>query len=254
MLRRRLVSVLVALLAGVVAGPVSLGAEFPRDQELQQVLDLRASAVRERDREAFLSTVDPEAPDFRKSQVAWFQGMVSVPISEYSLKLAIEEWGEFTRAGDHARSGAPVVLAPVEERFRIEGFDDSPAVGDLFYTFIRRSGGWLVASDSDLEDLGVVGAHQPWEFGPVQVARSEHFLLVAHPEEGAFVPGLLQVAEAALPPVEAVWRRPWARRVPIFVPSGKRELERLLAATFDVENFVAFALSSLDREGREGWE
>ena len=39
---------------------------------------------------------------------------------------------------------------------------------------------------------------------------------------------------------------PWPKRVPLIVPPGEDELKRMIQATFDVGNFVAFAYSTVD--------
>ncbi|MGH2708131.1 MAG: hypothetical protein ACRDJF_08835 [Actinomycetota bacterium] len=215
------------------------------------MLARRAAAVNTRDRGAFLASIDSGATGFVETQGTWFDRMGALPILDYSLESEVESLGELTRAADRRRYGSPVVVAQVQERFRIQGFDDHPASSDHYYTFVKRAEGWRIASDSDLSDLGLLSARQPWDFGPIQLFSSDHFLLVVHPDEVRFAPELLRLAEEALPTVDRVWRRPWSKRVLIFVPSSPEELEGLLNATFDVSNFVAFASASLDREA--GW-
>lgn len=236
------------LLSALAAAP---GPAQPgdRDARIQALLEERAAAVGARDAAAFLQTVDPEAGAFRQAQSAWFERQGELPIAGYSLRLRLDRLGELTRERDRARYGVPVVVASVEERFAIEGFDERPASNDLFYTFVLRDGRWAIASDADLDDLGLFTTRQPWDFGPIDVRSSDHFLMVVHPDKAAEAPDLLRQAEEALADVDRVWRRPWSKRVPIFVPSTKRELEKMLAATFDVTNFVAFAVASVEREG-----
>jgi hypothetical protein len=252
--RRSLAVLMVLVLLPVLGAPPARSSGRPgrgRDAEIRSLLERRAAAVNARDREAFLATIDQGAVEFAEAQAAWFDRLGTLPILDYSLESEIESPGELTRAADRNRYGSAVVVAPVQERFRMQGFDDRPAVNDHYYTFVKRAEGWRIASDSDLSDLGFMSARQPWDFGPVQLFSSDHFLLVVHPEEARFAPELLRLAEEALPWVDQVWRRPWPRRVPIFVPSSREELEGLLNATFDVSNFVAFVLATLDREA--GW-
>lgn len=219
--------------------------------ELQELADARSAAVKARDREAFLATVDPAAADFVAAQGSWFDRQSALGIEGYSLKVDLDEAPEFTRARDRDRYGRQVVIAGVEERFRITGFDEHPALGALFYTFVRREDRWLIANDTDLEDLGLFTARQPWDFGPVSVLTSEHFIVVCHPEDVEPAGRMLDIAEAALPGVARVWTQPWAGRAVIVIPATPSELSRLLDATFDVSNFVAVAASSVDLD--EGW-
>ncbi len=236
--------------SGSLVGPADR-PERGRDEEISSLLERRAGAVNARDRGAFLASIDPAATEFAAAQGARFDRMGTLPVLDYSLESEMERMGELTRAADRRRYGSAVVVAPVEEQFRIQGFDELPASNDHYYTFVKRAGGWRIASDSDLLDLGLASARQPWDFGPVQLFSSNHFLLVVHPDEARFAPQLLRLAEEALPKVDQVWGRPWSKRVPIFVPSSREELEGLLNVTFDVSNFVAFASASLDREA--GW-
>lgn len=252
---RRFLPVLLAfvLLPGgsrSVAGPTDPSGRH-RGEEIASLLQRRAAAVNAGDRQAFLATIDAGAVELREAQGLWFDRMRALSLLDYALEPETETMGELTRAADRRRYGAPVLVRLVEERFRIPGFDDNPASNDHYYTFVKRAEGWRIASDADVSNLGLASARQPWDFGPVQIFSSDHFLLVAHPDEASFAPDLLRLAEEALPSVDRVWSGSWSRRVPIFVPSSREELEGLLNVTFDVSNFVAFALASVDRDA--GW-
>jgi hypothetical protein len=126
----------------------------------------------------------------------------------------------------------------------------APALEDLFLTFVRREDGWKIVSDQDVEDVGLLSARKLWEFGPVEAAESEHFLYVSHPDLADAGGSVLAAAERALATVEAGWPLAWRTRVVLLAPSTTEELGRLIQATFDLENFVAFAISGLDR-GRD---
>lgn len=215
------------------------------------MLDSRGSAVGTRDRNAFLASVDPSSAEFFSAQQSWFDQIGSVPIEGYSLELDVDEAPEFTRERDRERRGPSVVVALVEERFRIKGFDEHPAVNSLFYTFVELQDRWVITSDSDLEDIGLFTSRQPWDFGPLSVSTSEHFMIVTHPGDSERASLLLSIAEAALPAVDRAWKSPWTERVVMFVPGDRAELERLLDATFDVANFVAVASSTVDLD--LGW-
>lgn len=219
--------------------------------EVQALLDVRSAAVRARDKGAFLTTVDPRAADFSAAQQLWFDRAAVVPLQSYALRLDLDEAPEFTRKRDLQKHGSQALVALVEERFQIQGFDDHPSLNTLFFTFTRDGNRWVISSDSDLEDLGLFSSRQPWDFGPVNLETSEHFMLITHPADSGSASTLLARAEAALPGVERSWTTPWPKRVILFVPGSQRELEKILDATFDVSNFVAVAVSTLDLD--EGW-
>lgn len=219
--------------------------------EIQSLLDARSAAFNAKDRGAFLRTVDPRSADFSVAQQHWFDRALAVPFESYALRVDLDEAPEFTRDKDRDRHGRSALVALVEERFRIKGFDDHPALNSLFFTFTKDGDRWVIASDSDLEDLGITSSRQPWDFGPINVSTSEHFMLLAHPQDSDSASILLARAEAALPGVDRSWTGPWSKRVVIFVPGSQLELERILDATFDVSNFLAVAFSSNDLD--EGW-
>lgn len=242
------ISIVALALAVSLPAPAQVRS---RSSEIQRLLDERAAAVIRGDGDAFLATVDPASEGFRTSQRDWFERIRAVPLDDYSLRLDLDDAPEFTRKRDSERHSSPVIVALVEERFRIRGFDDRPALSNSFYTFVEKQGRWVIASDSDLEDVGLFSSRQPWDFGPIQIRDSEHFMIVTHPQESALAQQLLSLAEGALPAVGRAWKLPWNKKVVIFVPSSQKELERLLDATFDVGNFVAVAVSSVDID--EGW-
>jgi hypothetical protein len=90
-----------------------------------------------------------------------------------------------------------------------------------------------------------------WDFGRIDTDRSGRFLLLGHPcgsnkRCGRAPENAGELARVALERVERYWPLPWRRRVAILVPRSPSQLERMLQVTFDVDNFVAFATSSVD--------
>jgi hypothetical protein len=133
------------------------------------------------------------------------------------------------------------------ERYTIRGFDTDPAVEDVFYTFVLRDDDWFIASDTDLDSVGLLSVRHPWDLGPLDTARSEHFLGLAPPCDGACpLDDLLPLAEEALDRLDEVWTVQWPRKVVLVVPHSDESLKRMLQATFDPANFVAFAYSTID--------
>lgn len=203
----------------------------------------------EGDRAAFLRTVDAADPEFLRRQRYLFDGFQRLGLSQYRLDLRARLWPELTTTRDVTRYGASArpTLAHVEERYALRGYDAQPAVEDLFLTFVRRPQGWRVVTDSDLDDLTLYSGRKLWEFGPVVVRSTEHFLYVSHPDLAGVAPSVLERAEEALDALNESWSLPWEPRVVIFAPSSAEELSRLIQATFDLDVFVAFAASGIDR-------
>ena len=222
---------------------------------IERVLEARSKAVVAGDKRAFMATVAPGSQAFVRDQARLFGSLSQVPLQSYRLRAVWGRYGDMVRASDRGRyPRAQRVAIPVtEERYRIRGFDGAPVEEDLFYTFVRQGGRWLIASDSDLNDLGLGSARQLWDFGPVTVSRSRHFMLLSHPCSApigcAQLPSdVLGVAETALQRVDRFWHVPWRHRIVISAPTTTAELRRILQAPFDVNKFVAFAVSSEDIE------
>lgn len=249
-MKRRVGITTLALIALLV---VPSGTRASDAGDIEDLLRTRAQALNSSDREAFMSTLDPRNAEFVGAQERLFNSVVKLPISNFALKLFDDE-PELTREKDRRKYGDQVIVAPVIERYVLNGYDERPAIRELILTFVKQGQEWRIASDTDTEDLGEFTDRDLWEFGDVVTRTSAHFILLLHPEEASFAEELLASAEAALPAVDHVWQSEWSKKTPILVPSTKAELERLIEATFDVSNFVAFATSGLDREDADAWD
>ena len=186
-------------------------------------------------------------------QKAFFDRVTGLPLASYRLVAVWDRYGDLARPSDRARyEGAQAVSIPLtEERYRIRGFDNDDAVEDMYFTFVKRDGRWLVAEDSDLEDLTLYSGRHLWDFGSIEQARSRHLIQLSHPcDPGDPCPSTahpyLGLAEKALQRVEGFWSAPWDRDMVLLIPDDQAELGRLIQATFDLEDFVAFAYSSVD--------
>ena len=219
--------------------------------EIQGFLERRAEALLQGDRTGFLAAVDGEADSgFAERQRRLFDGFQQLPLLDYRLDVSLDVFGELTSSEVRARYGddaQPTVLH-VEERYQLREYDPQTALEDLFLTFVRRPAGWRVVSDSDLDDLTLYSGRLLWEFGPVVTRESEHFLYLSHPDLAGAGDTVLSAAERALDRVADVWPLAFRRKVLILAPSESEELVRIIQAQFDVDVFVAFAYSGLDRD------
>jgi hypothetical protein len=237
-----------------LAVPAAGGRTESPFSEIQALLERRAEAVIEGDRDAFLTTVDRGSPGFARRQARLFDGFQRLRLSGYRLDIGRRLWPELTTDREVARYGPdlhPTVLH-VEERYSIEGYDEQPALEDQYLTFVRRPSGWLVASDTDLDDLTLFSGRKLWEFDRIVAKASEHFLYISHRDLRGAAETVLTSAETALNEVSREWPLEWNRKVVILAPSTTEELGRLIQATFDLDVFVAFAASGLDR--RQDWD
>lgn len=255
-------SALLALLFLAPAGSsgASAASAVGNKAAIEALLQRRAAAVLHRDRGAFLATIDKSSTEFYARQKALFDNMAGLPLGSYDLTAAWDRLGDLARPSDRARypKASKIAIPVTEERYTIRGFDPQPASEDMFYTFEKKDGRWLIAEDTDLDDLSFQTARHLWDFGPLKVERSAHFLLLSHPcgnvQEGTtggcqpFSDGLVNIAERSLQRTESFWTLPWQGRVVILVPGSSEELSRMLQATFSLHDFVAFAYSTVDVE------
>ena len=202
-----------------------------------------------------MATIDDGSVSFAIRQRRLFAAMADVPLGSYELEAAWSRFGDLARPSDVRKypEADEVVIPITEEHYRIEGFDPLPAAEDLFYTFVKRDGEWLIAEDTDLDDFTFFSARHLWDSGPLYTKSSEHFLLFAHPCNAQVTQGCLAVgadflslAEAGLSTLERYWSVPWSEKVAVLVPGSIDELERMIQSTFDLDNFVAFAYSTID--------
>lgn len=263
MIRRRWKAAVVPLLlvGSLLAPATSKGAPSTGDRgAIEALLQKRAAALLAGDREAFLSTIDRSSRAFLTRQENLFDHMAGLPLRSYRLTAAWDRFGDLARPSDVARyqDASGVAIPVTEERYAIEGFDPEPASEDLFYTFVKENGRWLIAEDTDLDDISFLSARHLWDFGALQKKESEHFLLLSHPCGGApegttggcqpFSDGILDLAERSLERAESYWSLPWQGRVAILVPGSSEELSRMIQATFSLDDFVAFAYATVDVE------
>lgn len=234
-------------------GPVAWGQDpaAPDDRDaIQALLDRRARAVLARDRAAFMATIDDASPEFVERQQRLFRAMGDVPFRSFRYRVAWERRGDLVRPRDlDGYPDADAVSIPLtEERYRIDGFDRREAVEDMYYTYVRRDGEWLIAEDTDLNDMTLYTARHLWDSGRLRATRSEHFLMLSHRCESCSPLGddFLELAEQGLERARRYWRGPFKRRIVVLVPRSGDELERMIQATFDLDNFVAFAYSTVD--------
>lgn len=252
-------AVSVALAVVALLGPLTpaSGSQRGPDEGLaavQAVLDARVAALGAGDRDAWLATVDPRAPrSFRDAQGRLFEGLRSVPLEIYGLEARDDETGDLSVGADLSdRYGGRVLLPETRQRLRLRGYDALDAVDSLWLTFVERDGRWYVGGDDDLSPLGLDTARGPWDFAPVEVRATEHFLTIFHPSQRDRAIALSGIAEEAMAVLRERWDQPWSERIPLILPADTTELERLLQSTIDLDKFLAFVAYGTVRE--EGWE
>jgi len=231
-----------SVLAAVDRSPAALSAA------LLPMLKARADAFRRHDVAGYLATVDPRDTDFVARQRAQVTNSREIDFASYTLVPDLVDIADLSRARDRTKYGPDTVVVPVEESHAIAGgYDEgSPEVESLFLTIARSSSGaWLVAADDGTDDIGLQSSRHAWDFAPLRTRASEHFLALFPASRAEDAPKVLAEAEVAFDRVQPVWTRPWKTKVVIELPRNADDLGKRILATFPLDNFVAFAASSV---------
>lgn len=246
------VVVALALLLAPVRIPEARAQPDDDRAEIQALLDRRAEAFLERDRATFMATIDPGAHAFRIRQARAWRYSTDVPLESYRLVADWARYGDLARPSDRRRypDAEAIVIPLTQERYQIRRFDEAEAVEDVYFTFVERDGEWLIGNDTDLDDVGFLSVRHAWDLASLTTIRSDHFLGLGPPCGGSLGScaneSLLAIAEEALARLERSWTRPWNDRVILIVPPSGGALRRMLQATFDPNDFVAFAYFTVD--------
>jgi len=246
--------------AGLLVAVALLGAGQParaqtttltREQAVTAVLQARVDALKRGDRAAFLDTVDSAATDeFKTRQGRLYDGLRSLPLASYELRLRTDEEPDLADGGLAGRyPGADAAfLPPVEAHYRLTGIDTVDAVDGYYYTFLERDGRWRIVSDRDVEDVGLPSARNLWDYGPVTQERTAHFTIFHDPADRKRAEALATLCEQAYARLSVSFGRPVPAQIVVVLPHNLDQLRELLQATFDLSNFVAFASASVDRD------
>ena len=111
-----------------------------------------------------------------------------------------------------------------------------------------RNGRWYVASDRDLDDLGLYSNVGLWNFGPVVVHATPHFLALSHPADGNRLDAPAAIGAQAMNDLHARWPLAWSERIPMVLPGSVAELAAIIQSTVDLDKFVAFTAYSDTRD------
>lgn len=249
--RGLVVSVLSALVLATLSLPAAQ-AQTPARRAIRSLLADRAEAVRDQNATRFKETLRDPRSAYGRAASRSFRNLTELPVARYALVPAFDSLGDLARPSDEARyPGADEVRTYlVQERYAFERYDERAVHQDLYLTFLRHGDEWSVASDSDLEDVGLYSQRNIWDFGAPEVSQSENLLGLGAP--GTALAPLLSVAEEARRLVNQRWKRPWSGRTVITQPGDAAEIARIIQATYDVAPYVAFAFWTGGAKGYPG--
>lgn len=236
------VTVLLALVAGC-SGPTPRGDAHA----VQRMFDARAEAVRDRDAEAFLTSVDPTARAFRDRQRQMFEGLADIPMAEFGYHLVRTGAFDLPATVDGGRR----LAAEVRLDYRLAGYDAAPVSAVQYLTLVKRDGHWRIASDTDGAASGRHSARQLWDQGPVQLVRGERSLVLGTGGDRARLRELARRTDAAVPAVTDAWPGKWAGKVVVEAPDTLSGMAELLGSQ-DASGYQGIAAVTTGEAGASG--
>jgi hypothetical protein len=221
-------------------------ADAARLEAVQALLKTRSRAILDRDRRAFVSTLDPQSGPFRRSQERMFANQKRLHFASWSYSFG--GTGAQAPAAARHRYGVPTWI-PVDLRvhYRLAGFDRQPTSLAQYPTFVERSGHWYLASLTDLRHEH--SAVDIWDYAPVHVIRRPNVLVLGPQQKLATMSIIASQAQAAIPEVTAVWGKDWARKVVIIVPATQQDMAEITDDHQNLDHIAALTSSEFTTTG-----
>ncbi|WP_063746070.1 hypothetical protein [Kribbella catacumbae] len=150
----------------------------------------------------FLAFTDPKNAKLVQSDKQLFANLQQLGLKQLSyVRVPTFSPEQRTKLGPGARALRIRMLV------QLEGIDQAPRVTQIGYAFAQRGGRWVVVDNDDAEAANRGDSREPWELGPIEVARGRGVLVVSSPGEAKNGRRLVREAEAAIPAVRAATKR-----------------------------------------------
>ncbi|MFD4134272.1 hypothetical protein [Streptomyces goshikiensis] len=154
--------------------------------------------------------------DIRRAVARWSAappgGLAGIPLEDWAYEVTSVR-----------RDGARA-FARAELRYRLAGYDTAPAGSAREVELVRDGAAWRVTGDRPAPGA----LPQPWDQGPVAVARGTHSLVLGAGRPEQTLPGIAAEADRAVAAVTAAWPQRWAGRVVVLVPGTLDAMAALL--------------------------
>ncbi|HYZ92382.1 MAG TPA: hypothetical protein VFA34_08305 [Actinomycetota bacterium] len=198
------------------------------------------------------------APALAEKELRAFDNARDVPFKDFRVEPSTQFSGNLAYHRVRAQyPGQEVMTFQVTEKTALD-IESLAYEEDGAYTFVRdgpASGdpydGWRLTSKSDLDVIAFFSPYHLWDAGPVSVLRSDHFVLLTHPEVVDEMRPAIDLAERAYAKATSFWPRQVNERYVVLVPASTKELGDMMHTTLDLGKFVAFVSGGADQEN--GW-
>jgi hypothetical protein len=220
-----------------------------RSAALTALLDRRANAVTKHDQAAFLADVDQNDPSFVRREREEYQNLVSLGLSTFTL--SISGFGKYQVPTDQAvlerRYGDAVWTVSVTVRYAVRGLDSEPAAVPWVPIFGFADGRWLLAGESNEDNLPTGAGGLPWESKPIVVKRSAHVVAVVSADDQEIAPHLLSLAERGLTEVFKLRPSGWPGKILVTAVSDRAVFQSYFRDSPDkVREVAAIAVATFN--------
>lgn len=231
--RRAALLVVFALVAGLVSGcsgeddEGALGGGTSTGTvtfaEAQLLLDVRAQAVRDGDRAAFLATLDPSDPALVQRQRRFFANMRDLPLATFDYTVLQASWPSPLLA---AAWGPDASLPQVRVTTQLDGFDAEPVNRITGFAFGRINGRPLIVSELTGAGEQFPGSSPaPWDLVRIRVQSDGQTLQLFDDGTWESAPLIGSVLRRGVANVQEGLPFSWDGRVVVYVFSRKVVLD-----------------------------
>jgi hypothetical protein len=206
-------------------GELTAAETAVRKRAIDKLLSGRAKAVLGGDLQAFLAPVDAKQAELVARQRLLFVNLRKFGFSSLNYLMA-DTFDPVARLT--AKYGPTTFSTRVMMRYQIAGLDPKPVQTDVGYTFVQRSGAWVLVEDNASEELLSADGHrQPWDFQEVSLVRRGKVVVVVDKKEAALGGKIAKVAGSAVSAVRRHWARPWNGAVLVVAMPDSRVMATL---------------------------
>lgn len=211
----------------------------------QALLSRRAHAVLTRDRQAWRADLDTTDPRFLAEQDQLFGNLSQVRFASWRYELIGRDYSE---PGLAAGYRVPYVLPAVLLHYAIQDFDPAPVARPEVLTLVQRAGRWLLASDSDSDNvLPATGHADPWDRRAMVTGRGRHVLVLADASDASSLDKLVKAGDSAVDRVAEMWPTGWRDRAVIVAVRDPQLLETYFkTGEQSSQDVVAIAVRGFD--------
>jgi hypothetical protein len=219
-----------------------------RNLAVRALLERRGTAVRARDRAAFLADIHGHDGAFQRRQEVTYDNLVKLGLSELTYTLEPRGDNGTIPAAMRTRYNDEAVALAVTMQYKVEGVDSKAVAVPWVPIVAPVDGRWLIVGEASGKDLPFGLNGQAWDAGPITVVRGRRVVAVLSADDADRGSFLLQLAEAALDRVAAVRNGGWDGKVLVTAVQEQRIFDTYFADSPErVAEVAAIAVPYYDR-------